>query len=124
MPTCGHPDAIELRDIRGALVRTHCDECNAAAAPEPIEPVGPQLFRQRPIDVEAIQFDGTNAAAIAAWASGGLTRIRCWPVGPQLWVDTVGDVQRVDVGGWLIREDEHIRTSTADHFAITHTPIE
>ncbi len=124
MPTCGHPDAIDLRDISGAVVRTHCDECNAAADEVEPEPVGPQRFRQRPIDVDAFQFDGTNAAAIAEWVSGGLTRIRCWPVGPQLWVDTVGDVQRVDVGGWLIREGDHIRTSTAEHFDITHTPIE
>ncbi len=118
MPTCDHPAAYVV-DARGVTVDQQCDTCLAGA-----DPAGPRRFRQLPIDVEAIQFDGTNAALIADWARGGLARIRCWPVGPQLWVDTVGDVQRLDVGGWLIREGDHIRTSTAAHFAITHTPIE
>nr|WTA71288.1 hypothetical protein OHB51_35425 [Micromonospora sp. NBC_00855] len=119
MTACQHPNAIAIVDTTGALVRRHCDECKA----EP-EPVTARQFQPRPGLVEAIQFDGTNALAIADWARGTTARVRCWPVGPQLWIDTLGRVDRADIGDWAIREHDEIRTVTAALFDLTHEPAE
>lgn len=119
MTDCTHPNALAIVDTRGALVRRHCDDCNTEPAPTPV-----RQFRPRPELIEAIQFDGTNALAIADWARGTTARIRCWPVGPQLWVDTLGRVDRADRGDWVIREHDEIRTVTGALFALTHEPAE
>lgn len=39
---------------------------------------GPRRFRKRPIEIEAIRFDGTNHDAVATFTGG-----RFWPVDPQ-----------------------------------------
>lgn len=61
-------------------------------------------FRKRPVEVEAIQYDGTNAPAIREW--GGDARIReisemHAPLA--LAVYTLEGVVKASIGDWIIR---------------------
>jgi hypothetical protein len=81
----------------------------------------PRRFRARPLVFAAMQFDASNAAAIADWARATTTaRIRFWPVGPGLWIDTPAGVATARPGDWVICEHGHLRVVPAELFATTH----
>ncbi|MGW4718305.1 hypothetical protein [Nocardia sp. NPDC004260] len=85
----------------------------------------PRQFRARPQPFAAMQFDGSNAAAIADWARATTTaRIRFWPVGPGLWIDTPAGVATARVGDWIICEHGHLRPVPAELFATTYELVE
>lgn len=113
---CAHDDAIDIVDTTGHIVSRYCEQCRTAPETEVLV----QRFLPKPEPIEAIEFTGTNAAAIAEWARGTDARIRCWPVGPQLWIDTHDGVAHAHVGDWIVNEHGHIRPVAPGLFAATH----
>lgn len=113
---CEHPDAIAIVDTTGHVVSRYCEECKTAPETE----VAATRFVPRCEPVEAIQFDGTNAAGIAEWARGTDARIRCWPVGPRLWINTHDATSHAHVGDWIVNEHGHLRAVAPDLFELTH----
>jgi len=60
--------------------------------------VEPRKFRKRPVVIEAMQYDGTNAEQVAAWAVGGsVIRI------DGLAIQTLEGVMTAQPGDWILR---------------------
>lgn len=57
-------------------------------------------FRKKPVEVEAMQYDGKNASAIQGWA--GLDSID-EDFGGGMEFETNEGKQRVEVGSWVVR---------------------
>lgn len=62
-------------------------------------------YRKRPIEVDAVQWTGENAAEVAAFL--GLPADPNWPVAPTIAIKTAhGDVAYVRPGDWIIPDSE------------------
>lgn len=62
-----------------------------------------KLYRKRPVVIEAMLYDGTNAAAISAWASDAdIIEGKGSRLG-QLFVSTLEGTMTAGVGDWIIR---------------------
>lgn len=69
-----------------------------------------QTYRKKPVEVEAMQFDGTVASglAIEAWASGATPRMppSAWlyqDVPRAIYIDTLEGVMAASEGDWIIK---------------------
>ncbi|RIS87420.1 hypothetical protein [Mycobacteroides abscessus] len=83
----------------------------------------PQRFRKRPVEVEAVQWDGTNDAEIRAWGAD------FWPIEPE---DRTDDPDRtgqlgtysswvgVPDGTWIVKDDKGFHPCEPDVFAETY----
>jgi len=81
----------------------------------------PVTIRRRPIAMQAMQFDGHNAAEIAKWAGGDAV---C-SIDGQLIISTVGGEHVVEVGDWVIRGPEGhypIEGSSFDELYVLEEP--
>lgn len=61
----------------------------------------PARFRKKPVEIEAVQFDGDNAIAIARWigAEGVSTGVR----GDRLVIVTLEGDMNASLGDWIIK---------------------
>ncbi len=76
----------------------------------------PQWFIRRPEAFQAMQFDGSNAEAVAAWCGGRVESAACSGDGPPYWV-------RLDKphGSTIIgRDDWVIRSQDGEFFPCHH----
>lgn len=91
-------------------------------------------FRKKPVEVEAMRFDGTFESwdAIINWANAEIANTRQWLHGDgdgHLVVPTREGEMRADAGDWIIREpfatdDRHYYPCKPDIFEATYEPAE
>ena len=111
------------RDARTGQYTTAAD-----AAARPAETVAEAVsYRKKPVTIEARQFDGTNAAEIAAWCGGKVESATCHGDGPPYLV-VIDTLEGRMVAG---RDDYVIRgvkgefyPCKPDIFAATYEPAE
>ena len=82
------------------------------------------LYRKRPVVVEAMQWDGANSSQIKAFMLG-------WPTPPRpmqdgtLEIVTLEGVMRVDPGDWIIKGIKgEFYPCKPDIFAATYDPVD
>lgn len=83
----------------------------------------PQRFRKRPVEVEAVQWDGTNDAEIRAWGAD------FWPIEPEDRTDdpdhtgqlaTYSHYVSVPDSTWIVKDDKGFHPCEPDVFAETY----
>lgn len=57
-------------------------------------------YRKKPIEIEALRFDGTNAQMIVRWM--GARYVSTGVNGDILHIETLEGVMRADIGDWII----------------------
>lgn len=64
----------------------------------------PQRFRKKPVEIEAMLFDGTpsGAAAIVEWCKGSAVLHLALDRGPRLVIKTLEGEMTVTPGDWVI----------------------
>lgn len=84
-------------------------------------------FRTKPVVIEAIQYDGSNAEDISAWAArpDGNALIEEFPIGHGLVIKTMeGNMQAIH-GDWIIRGVKgEFYPCKPDIFKATYEPAE
>lgn len=61
-------------------------------------------YRKKPIEVEAMKFDGYNHDEIKAWSSGKVVSAKAWKTNYcQLEVHTLEGVMDVNIGDFVIK---------------------
>ncbi|WP_028479443.1 hypothetical protein [Nocardia sp. CNY236] len=81
----------------------------------------PQRFRRRPLEIDAIRYNGANVDEIIRWV-GAIAQI--WRVGLDLWIDTPGRVLAARPGDWVICDyDGTLYCCAADIFEQAHEPV-
>lgn len=61
-------------------------------------------YRKKPIEVEAIQFDGYNHDEIKSWSNGKVVSAKAWkPNYCQLEVHTLEGVMDINIGYFVIK---------------------
>ena len=61
-----------------------------------------ERYRKKPVVIEAVQFTGKNAQALAEWMDRGVGTSRS-PLGVELNIPTLEGVMIASVGDWIIR---------------------
>jgi hypothetical protein len=61
----------------------------------------PSLWRKRPVTIEAVQFDGTNALAIVAWM--GARYVSAGVNGDRLVIVTLEGNMTASPGDWILK---------------------
>jgi hypothetical protein len=96
----------------------------------------PRTFRKKPVEIEAVQIDGTEASAQEAvtWAEGSWVESRGSGRGPDdpnyvVMIRTLEGVMRADPGDWIIKEpfptaDRKFYPCKADIFDSTYEEVE
>lgn len=79
-------------------------------------------YRKKPIEIEAIQWDGTNTQTIMEWAGGSVVTVRA-DTPNNLTIETLEGDHRASVGDWIICgiKGEHYPCKP-DIFAATYEP--
>lgn len=68
---------------------------------------GPQRFRKKPVEIEAVRFDQSNGSVVAKWC-GGRNQFEAKASDPTdiaEWIDipTLEGTMRANLGDWIIR---------------------
>lgn len=58
-------------------------------------------YQRRPTEIEAVRYDGTNAAEIIAWGAS-----RIWKHREHLHIDGIHGVVYAEPGDWVLRTGE------------------
>lgn len=83
-------------------------------------------YRKKPVEIEAVQYDGNNAQSIAAWiddASGRFTP--AYTRGGELTIQTLEGDMRVSLGDYVIKGVKgEFYPCRSDIFAATYDQVE
>lgn len=63
----------------------------------------PNLYRKKPVVIEAMQLDSDNAAEVAEWCSGRTTDSYYVSLSAHVFIDTLEGTMRADVGDYIIK---------------------
>lgn len=84
---------------------------------------GPRLIRKRPIVVEAMQWDGTNAtyAELQEWTHRAVERDASGNL--SLWVEANTTFLDLELGEWILRDARGFYPCKADILAATYDVV-
>ena len=104
----------------------YCDECGAAMNcpldKEPQEQSAATRYRKRPVEVEAVQWDGQNRAEIKAFVGDALDD--AWSVGGYCFINTLEGRMNAAPGDWIIRGVQgEVYPVKPDIFEETYEPV-
>lgn len=89
----------------------------------------PMTYRKKPVEIEAVKFDGDNLADVAKWC-GGRPVAKSKPSDPTdiaRWIDipTLEGVMKAQVGDYIIRGVQgEFYPCKPDIFETTYEPVE
>ena len=87
----------------------------------------PTKYRKKPVVIEAMQFDGGNAAEVAAWCGGKVESATCHGDGPPylVMIDTLEGRMAAGRGDFVIRGVQgEFYPCKPDIFAATYEPAD
>jgi len=82
-------------------------------------------FRKRPVEVEAIRYDGTNGRRIMRWCGDDRAREHLrHHRAPYLEIYGADGAFRAEVGDWIVRDGESLYTVESRIFAENFEAVE
>lgn len=63
----------------------------------------PKFYRKKPVVIEAMQLNSSNAAELAEWCGGRTTDPLVISLSSHVFIDTLEGVMRADVGDYIIK---------------------
>lgn len=95
----------------------------------------PRTYRKRPVEVDAMQWTGSNAAALARWVIGPTALVDGFTVEPDprpeddgteftglLWVAANRQWLPIETSEWVLRDGRGFYPCKAEVFAETYEP--
>lgn len=87
--------------------------------------VGTMKFRNEPVEIEAILFDGSNATEVINWVGSDLCEYCITSPGPSLLITTPEGARRADEGDWIIKGNSgEFYPYKPDLFATKFRPVQ
>lgn len=89
----------------------------------------PKKFRKMPVEIEAVQWDGDNAAELTEWTGGAFSEIDPEDRGDnpdataELYVDANGVRLGIEQGEWVIRDARGFYPCKPDIFEATYEAV-